>query len=123
MNCDSKSRRWTRPIAWWLAIALFSSTAFAQDRNAIVARVRQELATVLKKDPSKLPVDQSVAELGADELSVVEWQMASEKAFRVDIPDDRLFDPRSKAIRKELSIASMAEIVANARPWPKGKTQ
>jgi hypothetical protein len=49
--------------------------------------------------------------------------MASEKAFRVHIDDDRLFDPKSKAIQKSLSISSMAQIVATSRPWPKGKTR
>jgi acyl carrier protein len=116
------NRAFTIAIALVCAL-LTASSAFAQDRTAIVERVRAELATVLKKDATKLPVDKPVAELGADELSVVEWQMASEKAFRVHIDDDRLFDPKSKAIQKSLSISSMAQIVATSRPWPKGKTR
>ena len=118
----SVNRLFKRVLVCMLLVALVSST-FAQDRAAIVERVRAELATVLKKDAAKLPVDKPVAELGADELSVVEWQMASEKAFRVDIEDDRLFDPKSKAIQKNLSISSMAQIVTTSRPWPKGKTR
>ena len=98
--------------------------ATGQDAAAVQERVRSELAKLLKKDPAQLPVDKPVTTLGADELTVVEWQMASEKAFRVDIDDDKLFDSKAKgAVRKDLTIASMAGIVAKAKPWPPGKTK
>src|SRR4029450_5998173 len=100
-----------------------ASPVVAQNRAAMVGRLRTELARLLKKDAAKLPVDQSVTALGADDLTVVEWQMAAERAFRVNISGDKLFDPKSKAVRKELSISTMAEIVANSPPWPKGKTK
>ena len=108
-----------------MALVLFSfaSAGRAQDAGSVVAGVRATLAAVLKTDAAKLPVDTPVAELGADELSVVEWQMASEKAFRVYISDDELFDPQSKKIRPELSISSMAKIVEGSKPWPPGKTR
>jgi hypothetical protein len=105
-------------IAGWLVPA-----PIAQDRAAI-ERLRTELAKILKKDAAQLPVDKPVIELGADDLSVVEWQMAAERTFRVYISNDKLFDPKAKnAVRKELSISSMAGIVATSKPWPPGKTK
>ena len=102
----------------------FAATAMAQDQTAVQQRLRTELAKVLKNDRTELPVDKPVTTLGADELTVVEWQMASEKAFRVYIDDDKLFDPKAKgAVRKDLTIVSMAGIVAKSKPWPAGKTK
>ena len=86
-------------------------------------RLRVELAKILKKDAAQLPVDKPVTGLGADDLAVVEWQMAAEKAFRVDIADDKLFDPKSGSARKELTVSSMAAIVATSKPWPAGRTK
>ena len=106
-----------------LAAVLLASAVRAQDRAAIVQRLRAELALLLKKDAGQLPVDKPVTGLGADDLDVVMWQMAAERAFRVDIPNDKLFDPKSKATRKELTISSMAGIVVNSQQWPKGRTQ
>ena len=101
----------------------FAPAAIAQDR-AVVERLRAELAKVLKKNPAELPVDKPVVTLGVDDLGVVEWQMAAEKAFRVYIDNDKLFDPKAKGTtRKELTIASMAGIIATSKPWPAGKTK
>jgi len=98
--------------------------ASAQDRAAIEQRLREELGKLLKKDPAKLPLDKPVITLGADDLTVVEWQMAAEKAFRVDIDPDKLFEPKSKTVaRKDLTILSMAGAVATGKPWPPGKTK
>lgn len=84
-----------------------------QDRGAAVERLRTELARLLKKDASQLPIDTPVTELGADDLTVVEWQMAAERAFGVDIDDDVLFELGTKT-RKNLTVRSMADIVTNA---------
>ena len=105
-------------VALWLAPA-----AIAQDR-AVVERLRTELAKILKKNPAELPVDKPVVTLGVDDLGVVEWQMASEKAFRVYIDNDKLFDPKAKgATRMDLTISSLAAVIAISRPWPAGKTK
>ena len=107
-----------------LAALLLVSTADAQDRASIVQRLRSELATLLKKNAAQLPVDKPVAELGADELTVIEWQMAAERAFRVDIADEKLFDTKpALKTRKDLSINSMAGVVATSKPWPQGRTK
>jgi acyl carrier protein len=107
-----------------LAAAVLTSTANAQDKTTIVQRLRAELATLLKKDAAKLPVDKPVAGLGADELTVIEWQMAAEKAFRVNISDDKLFEKKNPlTTRKDLSVNSMAGIVAESPKWPAGKTK
>jgi acyl carrier protein len=107
-----------------VAVSLVSAVS-GQDRGAIEQRLRDELAKILKKNAAQLPVDRPVTGLGVDELAVIEWQMAAERAFRVDIADDQLFEPKSSPIRtrKELSIASMAGIVVTAKPWPKGRTK
>ena len=99
------------------------SAGNAQDRAGIEQRLRVELAKILKKDATQLPVDKPITGLGVDELDVVEWQMAAERTFRVDIADDNLFDPKSGAVRKELSISSMATIVATSKPWRAGRTK
>ena len=65
------------------------------------AHLRTELALIRKKDAGQLPVDKPVTGLGADDLDVVEWQMAAERVFRVDIPNDKLFDPKSNSYAKE----------------------
>src|SRR5262245_39821224 len=107
-------------VAVWLAPA-----ASAQDRAAVEQRLRTELAKILKKDPAQLPLDKPVTGLGATELDVIEWQMAAERTFRVDISDDKLFDEKAKplAVRKDLTISSMATVVATSKPWPAGKTK
>ena len=106
-----------------LVVVCLVSAASAQDRAAIEQRLRVELAKILKKDAAQLPMDKPVTGLGAKELDVVEWQMAAERTFRVDIANDKIFEPKSSAVRKELSISSMAGVVATAKPWPKGKTK
>ena len=102
-------------VTVWLVPA-----AFAQDRAAVEQRLRTELAKILKKDTAQLPVDKPIVGFGAKELDVIEWQMAAEKAFRVDISDDKLFMPNVKPLttRKDLTIASMATVVATSKPWP-----
>jgi acyl carrier protein len=111
-------------LAVSIAALLLASPVNAQDRASIVQRLRAELATLLKKNAAQLPVDKPVKELGADELTVIEWQMAAERAFRVDISDEKLFDTKpSLRTRKDLSITSMAGVVATSKPWPKGKTK
>jgi hypothetical protein len=110
-------------LAVLLVAAVLASTVSAQDRAAIVQRLRTELATLLKKDPAQLPTDRSVVGLGASDLTIIEWQMAAERTFRVDIADAGLFDPKTKTARKELTIASMADIVAKSPRWPQGRTR
>ena len=117
-------RLFRRIVIVSFAAAVLTTTADAQDKATIVQRLRAELATLLKKDAAKLPVDKPVATLGADELTVIEWQMAYERAFRVDISDDKLFDKQSPlTTRKDLTIDAMAGIVAESPKWPKGRTK
>ena len=107
-------------IAWFLALVV-TANAFAADRDAVVQRVGSELATLLKKEAAKLPVDKPITELGADDLTVVEWVMALERAYRIRIPDEKTVDPKTKKMRKELSIAQMASIVSEALASSNGK--
>ena len=104
-----------------LAFTLFAAAFGAPDRATVVQRVQAELATILKKEAAKLPVDKPVAELGANELDVVEWMMALDEAFRVRIPKDKVFDGKTNKVRTDLSIASMAAIAMEAPPRPGGK--
>jgi acyl carrier protein len=99
-----------------LVWAFLTPVAHAQDRASVIQRVRAELAVVLKKEPATLSVDKPVLDFGADELDVVEWVMAVEEAFRVEIREDQIVDSNSKKTRKDLSIASMAKIVSDALP-------
>jgi acyl carrier protein len=96
--------------------------ASTPDRAAVVERLRAELATLLKREPGQLPTNASVAKLGADDLTVVEWQMAAERTFRVDLDENRLFEPGTKT-RGDLTIETMAAIVETGKPWPPGRTR
>jgi len=116
-------RLFTAILTVSLVSVSFAHAVNAQDRAATEQRLRVELAKLLKKDAAKLPLDKPVTGLGADDLTVVEWQMAAERAFRVDIAQDKVFDPKTKATRKDLTISSMAGIVATSKPWPAGKTK
>src|SRR5688500_8466698 len=113
--------RWTRTAL--SAFLLLTCTFAAADRATVVERVRAELATLLKKEPASLPINKPVVELGADDLDVVEWAMAVEKAFGVPIPDDRFFDPKSKTTRKSFSIDTMATLVVDGLQKKSGKTK
>src|SRR5687768_16375641 len=103
------------------AAALLTAAFGAHDRAAVVQRVRAELATILKKEAAKLPVDKPVVELGADELDVVEWVMAVEEAFRIEIREDKVVDRKTENTRKDFSIASMVAIVMEAPQRPSSK--
>src|SRR5262245_49348804 len=102
-------------------VVLFATafTAEAQDKATVVQRVRTELGTLLKKDPASLTVDKPVTELGADDLTVVEWIMALDKAFQIRLPDDKAIDPKTKKTRKDLTIDSMATTVIHTLADPK----
>jgi hypothetical protein len=42
----------------------------------------------------------------------------------VDITDEKLFEAKPPLrTRKDLSITSMAGVVATSKPWPQGKTK
>ena len=111
---QSMHRLFKSSLAAILVWAFLSPVAHAQDRASIIQRVRAELATLLKKEPAMLTVDKPIVDFGADELDVVEWVMAVEEAFRVEIREDQIVDSKSKKTRKDLSIASMAGIVSEA---------
>ena len=112
-----------RSLATILAVSLLVVSFGAPDRAAVVQRVRIELATILKKEAAKLPDDKPVVELGADELDVVEWVMAVEDAFRIRITDEQVVDPKTKKVRTDFSILSMAAIVMSAPQSSGGKKQ
>jgi len=109
--------RWTKlclvPL-FAAALTVAAAGTRAADRDAVTQRVRAELATLLKKDASKLPLDKPVTELGADELTVVEWTMSIERAFKVRIRDEKTNDPKTRLPRKDLSIATMTGIALEA---------
>ena len=111
-----------RSLISLLLVLMLATAAFAADRNAVLQRVRAELATLLKKDAATLPVDKPVIQLGADDLTVVEWVMAIERTYpTIRIPDDKTTDPKSRTTRKDLTIAQMVSIVAEALDNPKSR--
>jgi acyl carrier protein len=93
----------------------------APDKETVVHRARVELATILKKEAAKLPVDKPVTELGADDLDVVEWVMAMEEAFHIAIPEEKIAGRSGKGIRTDLTIAIMAGIVVEQATAGGGK--
>ena len=111
-----------RPFIALMLGLLFATAPLAADRNAVLQRVRGELAALLKKDAGALPVDKPVLQLGADDLTVVEWIMAIERTYpTIRITDDKTTDPKSKTTRKDLSIAQMVSIVSDALDNPKSR--
>jgi len=97
-----------------LLFVAFAASGFTADRTVVIEQVRTELAKLLKKDATKLPVDKHVAELGADDITVVEWVMALERAFRIRIHNDKTVDPKTKSIRKDFTISSMTSVVVDS---------
>jgi acyl carrier protein len=105
-----------------LALLLFAASSFAaSSREAVVERVRAELAKVLKVEPAKLPIEKPVVQLGADDLHFVEWAMAVEKSLGVYIPEEKFVDPKSKSARKDFSIGTMAALVSEELQKKKSK--
>jgi len=98
-----------------------TQVASPSTRAAIVERLRTELGALLKKAPAQLPIDTPVTTLGADDLDVVEWQMVAERTFRVDIDEEKVFDPKTRGVRKDLTISAMAAAVQAGRPWRPGR--
>jgi acyl carrier protein len=84
----------------------------AADRLAVADRVRAELATLLKKDAAKLPPDTPVLELGADDLTIVEWTMALDEAFGISIPDEKTTNLKNRKTRQDLTISVMTQAVS-----------
>ena len=89
---------------------LFGATRLFAADAPIVAKVRAELASLLKKDPSSLAVDKPVQQLGADELHVVEWVMAIEEAYQIRLPDDKIVEKPSMTARKDLTIVVISDL-------------
>ena len=77
----------------------------------VVARVRSEVAAILKRDASQIDVTKPLAAQGADELDTVEIVMAVEEAFKVEIPD-RGIGEKIDDVSKTLTVEKLAEIVS-----------
>ncbi|OYV07217.1 MAG: hypothetical protein CFE26_02150 [Verrucomicrobiales bacterium VVV1] len=92
-----------------ILLALISLQAHAAPEK-VVARVRAELANQLGKEAASLPVDKPVESLGADELDVLEWVLAVEDAYSVNIPTDKVVDQKSQKVRRNLSISDVADL-------------
>jgi len=112
-GCGGNSQEEPSAAATARTSANSATAAAGQDRGAVVERMRSELARLLKKSVDALPIDTPVTELGADDLTVVEWQMAAERAFSVDIDDEKLFNSGTKT-RPDLTIAAMADVVLSS---------
>ena len=111
-----------RSLLSLLLALILASGAIAADRNAVLQTVRGELAKLLKKDAATLPVDKSVLQLGADDLTVVEWVMAIERTYpTIRITYEKTTDPKTKTTRKDLTIAQMVSIVSDALDNPRGR--
>ena len=82
--------------------------------DAVVQFARNALGKLVNKAPSALPLEKSVLEIGADELTVVEWVMALEAAYKIRIPDSVTIDPKTRSARKDLSISRLAAAVSAA---------
>ena len=63
-------------VAGVLATLLMATAAMPADRAAITTKVRAELARLLKKEAATLPTDKPVVELGADDLTVSDHELA-----------------------------------------------
>lgn len=64
-----------------------AAAAPAPSRGGVPAKLRSAIAATLKVDESRVTPDAAFADLGADDLSMVELVMAYEREFTVEIPD------------------------------------
>ncbi|HEV2946850.1 MAG TPA: acyl carrier protein [Gemmataceae bacterium] len=81
------------------------------DNQEVVDRVRSAVAKILKKDARGIDVTKPLAELGADDLDLVEIVMVLEDEYQVEIPDSEIAGT-PKEVCKELTVQKLAEIVS-----------
>jgi len=97
--------------AFVVSMAFVGCGRSAKAQPQLAERVRQEVAKILKKDPSQIDIQKPLGIQGADELDIVEIVMAVEERFKVEIPDSAL-GQKSDKISKDLTVQKLADIVA-----------
>ena len=98
----------------FVLLAYLCAGCGSKPASQTVDRVRQEVATILKKDAAQIDVNRSLVDQGADELDVVEIVMAVEEAFEVAIPDSAIGEKPEEI--KTLTVLKLAEIVSKLKP-------
>jgi acyl carrier protein len=105
-------------LAYVLLAALLSFAATPGCRQPrrpqdIVARVRLQAATVLKKDASEIEITKPLVAQGADDLAMVEIIMGLEDSFDVEISERSVGD-KIETASKTLTVERLAQIVSNS---------
>ena len=62
------------------------------DRNEAFAKFSENAVEVLAVDPSKVTMEATFEDLGADSLDLVELVMALEETFDIEVGEDELKD-------------------------------
>jgi acyl carrier protein len=91
--------------------------AVPADRQQLENIIRDIVAEVLRVAPGEVDVGAPLMKqsVPADELDAVEIVMGIEEKFGVEIPDADISTPEGE-LREDLSVKTLAEIVAGKKP-------
>jgi len=97
--------------------ALTTPQAVPADRQQLENIIRDIVAEVLRVAPGEVDVGAPLMKqkMPTDELDVVEIVMGIEEKFGVEIPDADISTPEGE-LREDLSVKTLAEIVAGKKP-------
>jgi acyl carrier protein len=109
-------------LVFSLAAALGCSSttpAPSVSSDPVLAKVCEITSEQMGVNASRVTGQTSLADLGADELDVVELVMELEDEFKITIPDDAIAkvsgNDKSEIDAKKLTMAKLAEIVRGAK--------
>ena len=113
--CPSPSS--TPPRAADSPAARATPQAVPADRQQLENIIRDIVAEVLSVPPGEVDVSAPLMKqkMPTDELDVVEIVMGIEERFGVEIPDADISTPEGE-LREDLSVKTLAEIVAGKKP-------
>jgi len=77
------------------------------DRNEAFAKFQENAVEVLAVDASKVTMEASFEDLGADSLDLVELVMALEETFDIEVGEDELKDIKTVGEAFELIYAKL----------------
>jgi acyl carrier protein len=77
------------------------------DRNEALTKFTDNTVEVLAVDPSKVTMETSFEDLGADSLDLVELVMALEETFDIEVAEDELKEIRTVGEAFELIYAKL----------------
>jgi acyl carrier protein len=108
-----------RPLSGPVAVVKSHDRGLSTDEAAIIVILGKQFG----KQPDEIQSSNSLKDLGADELDLVEVVMELEEEFQISIPDGAVQKAAGEAtmdnMLKRLTPPKLAALVEEARHWPK----